>query len=94
MDTIYNINELPIGIYSSYKNESIEFPDKSIYILHSKSAEDKRIKIWSNAFIDNIITLYGINECFIIYSNESTIKINTVYITPNGESVIKKHLKY
>lgn len=88
----YNIKDLPVGIYSTYKHEIITFPEKSIYLLYSKNGEGEKIKIWSNDFITNIINQYRNRESFIIYSNSSTVTISTLYITPNGQLVIEKNI--
>lgn len=91
MDTIYNIRDLPIGIYTTYNYEILTFLLKSIYLLHAKNEDDEIVKIWSNDFITDIINQHENNNGnFIISIKFFTAKISASYTTTNGEIVVKK----
>lgn len=92
MDTIYNMRDLPTGIYSTYKHEIITFSKKSIYLLYAKNEEEKKIKIWSNDFTTDNINKHRNQENFIIYRKPATVTITASYITINGQIVIEKNI--
>lgn len=92
MDTIYNIRDLPVGIYSLYKYNITSWSDKSTHLLHAKNEDDKKVKIWSNDSITDIINQYHIFVNFIIYRELTTVTISALCVAPDGEIVIEKNI--